>query len=147
MRSSLLAIHLRPRRRAPVQTVADASIEAGLGLLGDHRRQAGGRRQVTVVFADQLAAAEAKLGRPISPALTRRNLLLSGAAELTEGDLVRVGEAQLEITGPCDPCERMDEAFGPGAIAALDGLAGYTARVLVGGHLSIGALATRDLPR
>jgi MOSC domain-containing protein YiiM len=55
------------------------------------------------------------------------------------GTELRIGEAIVEITGPCLPCERMDQTIGSGGRAAMADAGGLTARILQSGWIRIGA--------
>ncbi len=142
----LVWIGRRPARRAPMTELAEAQLEPGIGLAGDHwRGSAEGARQVTLVAAEHLRAIAAFLGLDaIAPARLRRNLVTEGVNLLAlKGRPFRLGAALLEYSGECHPCSRMEEEFGPGGYNAVRGHGGITARVLKAGSIRLGDLVTR----
>jgi MOSC domain-containing protein YiiM len=145
----LEAILLRPARGQPAVAVGEVRAVEGSGLEGDRtsRGRGGGRRQVTLVQAEHLPVVAALLRREaIDPAVLRRNLVVSGVNLLAArspfpGQAVRMhlgAEVVLEITGPCEPCSKMEDSLGAGAWNGLRGHGGVTARVLRGGRLAVG---------
>ena len=147
------AILLRPGRDEPVRAVAAVQAIAGRGLEGDRqaarapRSADGGKRQVTLIQAEHLALIAAWAGRPsVDPALLRRNLVISGLnlvaarSPLPRQPLrLRIGAtAILQLTGPCDPCSKMEAALGPGGYNAMRGHGGMTALVEAGGPIAVG---------
>ena len=133
-------IGLRPAKRETMEIVANATLSTDSGLIGDRYGGRSGERQVTLMQAAHLPAIASYLGREeIVPEMLRRNLLITGINLLALKDkVVSIGNAQLEITGLCHPCSRMEEIFGPGGYNAVRGHGGLTARVLKSGSVAVG---------
>ena len=129
-------IGLRPARREPVRVVPSAVVEPR-GLVGDHAP--GGRRAVTLLQAEHLPVLGALVGRDVEPGELRRNVVVSGLnlAALRKRR-VALGAAVLEITGPCPPCSRMEEALGEGGYNAVRGHGGWYAEVVEPGPVKVG---------
>ena len=153
------AILLRPARGETAVAVTRAEALAGRGLEGDRSARAGrsgGRRQITLMQAEHLPLIAAWTGREaLDPAILRRNLVISGINLLAGRSPLRelcielqIGESVvLTLTGPCDPCSKIERDLGHGAYNAMRGHGGMTARVLVGGPLTVGdpvRLSTTD---
>lgn len=140
-------IGLRPARGRAPQSVESVDAAPGTGLAGDRfRGTARSKRQVTLIQAEHLVAVGSLLARaPVDPALTRRNLVVSGInLYALRNATFRVGGALLEGTGPCAPCAKMEAALGPGGFNAMRGHGGITARVLEGGPIALGDPVTLE---
>jgi MOSC domain-containing protein YiiM len=138
------AIVVRGSPREAARTVASTVALAGIGLADDRLGQRGeaelSTRQVTLIQAEHLDVI-ARLARvdAVDPVGLRRNLVVSGINLLAlKNARLQVGGALLEVVGPCQPCSRMEETIGPGGYAAMRGHGGMTARVIVGGAISVG---------
>ena len=134
-------IGLRPGYRQPVQAVQQAQAVAGFGLEGDRRRNGreGSARQITVISAEDIALVSSLLGKPVSPDILRRNLVISGInLYALRHQRVQIGEVELVMTAHCHPCLRMNEALGEGAVAAMMAHGGLCGRIINDGAISIG---------
>lgn len=133
-------IGLRPVKRAPLQRVQEVVLNTSSGLEGDHYTGKSKKRQVTLIQAEHLDTVGSILKRQIDPALTRRNLVVSGINLLALKDKqFRIGEEViLEFTGLCHPCSRMETNFGPGGYNTMRGHGGITAKVIHGGSIKEG---------
>jgi MOSC domain-containing protein YiiM len=124
-----------------MRSVVEAQAAADRGLEGDRASgRPGGKRQVTLIQAEHLPLIAGFVGLPeVSPALVRRNLVVSGLnLNALDNKRFYIGDVLLEATGHCHPCARMEEALGLGGYNALRGHGGLTARVLTSGVIRIG---------
>ena len=135
-------IGLRPAPHAPLVSVETTELIAERGPAGDHRlqRSPGGKRQVTLIQHEHLAAIAGLLGRDaLAPELLRRNLVVAGLNLIAlKGRQFWIGDCRLEYTGLCHPCSRMEDTLGPGGYNATRGHGGITARILQGGPIHVG---------
>jgi MOSC domain-containing protein YiiM len=144
MPGRLIGITRKSRPRGAMEVVDHAAIGMHLGIAGDYRGAIhpgkSGKRQITIMAAEDWAATLADLGTSVSWERRRVNLLSEGIVLPREpGVRLRIGGALVEITGECDPCSRMEEV-APGLKAALtpDWRGGRTARVIEDGPIAIG---------
>ena len=134
-------IGLRPVRREPLEVVDKVLALKNYGLEGDRSaNKKGGKRQVTLIMGEHLDAAAQILGQEaVDPGLVRRNIVTRGINLLSLKDRkFRIGEAVLELNGPCQPCSRMEENLGTGGYNAMRGHGGWCARVIEGGEIKVG---------
>lgn len=141
-------IGIRPGKRAEVEQVEAVEVSLEEGLKGDHYHGRSKKRQVTLIQSEHLHAVATLLSKDhIDPALTRRNIVVSGINLLALQDQrFQIGEAILETTGLCYPCSRMEENLGAGGYNAMRGHGGINARVIAEGQIRQGDSVTL-LPR
>ena len=97
-----------------------------------HARPAG-RRQVLLMDLETLEEMS------IAPGAVKENITTRGIdiRALQAGERLRVGDALLEMTYRCDPCDRMNE-IRPGLQEELRGRRGILFRVVEGGRIRVG---------
>ena len=116
---------------------------AEIGGLKDDRSNKGnadGKRQVTLIQDEHLAAVASFLGKEsIDPSVVRRNIVVKGLnLNAFKSKQFTIGEAILEMTGFCYPCSRMEENLGKGGFNAMRGHGGITCRVVKEGKIKVG---------
>ncbi|MEZ4952654.1 MAG: MOSC domain-containing protein [Saprospiraceae bacterium] len=132
-------VSIRPIRRGAVMPLERVVATEEEGLVGDHYGASSRNRQVTLIQKEHLDAVGSILKKEIDPALTRRNIVVSGINLLALKDKeFKIGGVVLETTGLCHPCSRMEENFGPGGYNAMRGHGGITAKVISGGEIKKG---------
>lgn len=112
---------------AEVRAVTDAGFEGCA-----HARPAS-KRQVLLVDRETVEAME------LRPGLIRENITTDGlnVNSLEIGQVLRVGQARLEVSAVCTPCDQM-EAIRRGLRKELWGRRGMLCRVLEGGVIRSG---------
>lgn len=146
-------IVVRGDPRQPARRIDATEALAGIGLADDRLGVRGeselSTRQVTLIQHEHLPVIASLAGvRAVDVVALRRNLIVSGINLVAlKNARVRVGQALLEIVGPCHPCSRMEEAIGAGGYAAMRGHGGMTARVLERGAIAVGDSVRADEER
>jgi MOSC domain-containing protein YiiM len=119
--------------RFPMNELDEAELVEDRGLRGCIHGRKGSTRQVLLMDSETLE----RFGLP--PGVVKENITTRGVdyQTLDTGQRLRVGEGLLEITGPCDPCDRMDE-IRMGLQQELRGQRGWLCKVLAGGKIRRG---------
>ena len=134
-------IGIRPEKHKPLIVLDEVMAIIG-GLKGDfyNKGNSEGKRQVTLIQHEHLLAVASFLGKEnIDPAIVRRNIVVKGInLNALPGQQFNIGEAVLEMTGYCHPCNQMEENLGKGGYNAMRGHGGITCRVLKEGKIKTG---------
>jgi len=133
MPATIVALHLSKSSRAPLVPVPRVNAVLETGLEGDRHAKPRSRRQVLLVEQEVLE----EFG--LAPGAIREQVTVRGLdlRTLVRGARIRVGEALLEVAGPCDPCARMDEVKS-GLRKSLEGRRGRFVRVVEAGSFGVG---------
>ncbi|WP_235594628.1 MOSC domain-containing protein [Paraglaciecola hydrolytica] len=139
---TLCGIALRPKSKAPMQSITEVMVTKVAGLDGDAKGKPG-KRQVTVLSQQQWQLVCEELSASLSWTIRRANLLVEGLefdANMV-GKQLRIGQLILLITGETDPCHKMDSQF-QGLQQALrpNWRGGVCCTVLADGRVKIGDL-------
>jgi len=116
-----------------MREVEEAKAVADRGFASCIHGRPGSKRQVLLMDMETLSLLGVEPGR-VKENITTRGLPLS---ELAQGERLRVGEALLEVTGPCGPCHLMND-IRSGLQEELRGRRGILCRVLEGGWIRKG---------
>jgi A/G-specific adenine glycosylase len=134
------SIHIVRVKHGTPEPIDEAQLVPGRGIPGDHHDRPGIRRAVTLICAETLEGVGRKLRVDIVPGRSRRNITVRGLDldALAKGTRLSLGNAELEVTGPCDPCERMETAIGPGALKLMEHRGGIVTKIVGGGRIKTG---------
>ena len=131
--ASVLRLFICPVLGEPVREVVEARALADWGLDGCAHARRGSKRQVLLMDAETLEEMDLHPGQVKENVLTR-GLSLRG---LQRGQRLRAGDALLEVTMPCAPCNLM-ESIRPGLETQMRGKRGMLCRVLEDGLMRPG---------
>lgn len=133
MTPTVVAIFVCKASRATLVPLERVEAIEETGLEGDRHAKRNSRRQVLLMeqeVLDQLGLAPGDVREQV----TVRDL---GLDRLVFGTRLHVGTALLEVAGPCQPCERMNE-IRPGLLDTLVGRRGRFVRVVQAGFFAVG---------
>jgi len=122
-----------PKKRLPMEELPEVRVLGDRGFEGCAHGRPGSKRQVLLVDRETLEAME------LQPGIIRENITADGlnVNSLLVGQLLLIGEARLEVSAVCTPCDQM-EAIRPGLRKELWGRRGMLCRVLDGGTIRRG---------
>ena len=116
-----------------MESLLEARALEDVGLEGCAHARPQGKRQVLLMDRETLDAFG------LAPGIVRENLTTEGldVNGLAIGQLLQIGEVELQVSAVCDPCEQI-EALRPGLQAAMQGRRGMLCKVVRGGLLRRG---------
>jgi MOSC domain-containing protein YiiM len=116
-----------------MEELREARAVTGFGLEDCAHARPGENRQVLIVDRETLKAMDLK------PGTLRENITTAGldVNSLPIGQQLRIGEARIEVSMACTPCNLM-ERIRPGLRKELWGRRGTLCRVLEGGVIRAG---------
>lgn len=120
-------------KHTALQELREAQAVENGGLEGCQHAHRGGNRQVLLVDRETLEAMDLRPGT-LFENITTVGLNVNG---LEMGQQLRVGEARIEISVACTPCNQM-EKIRPGLRKELWGRRGMLGRVVEGGMIRVG---------
>jgi MOSC domain-containing protein YiiM len=143
----IAAIYLTPEKEAAANSVRQAKCVPGSGLEGDRYAKHAGTfskpgapdREVTLIEAEAIEAANREYKASLDPAATRRNVVTSGVAlnHLVGRDF-RVGHVVFRGIRLCEPCGHLAKLTSPEAERALVHRGGLRAQVVTAGTIHVG---------
>jgi MOSC domain-containing protein YiiM len=151
----VVAIVTTSEAGAPLQSVTQASLEAGRGLVGDRYYAHGGTFseklkdsadwEITLIESEEIQRFNESQGLALPPASFRRNVVTSG---VRLNDLVgrrfKVGSAVLEGIRLCEPCAHLGKLIGPTVVKGMVHKAGLRARIVTGSIVRVGDAIEAD---
>lgn len=138
--ASVLKLFRAPKKHLPMEEIADVRALEDFGFEDCAHADHGGKRQVLLVDRETLEAMQ------LLPGMLCENITTDGlnVNSLPLGQLLRVGEARLEVSAVCTPCSQM-ERIRPGLRKELWGRRGMLCRVVAGGMIRRGDIIEKIL--
>jgi MOSC domain-containing protein YiiM len=117
------SINVNPAGGAPKHPVKMAVIGKN-NVLGDKQNDLeyhGGPTRAVSLFSLERILALQKEGHPINPGSTGENITIKGLNWdlMKVGVRFRIGEAEIELTGPAPPCKTISKSFEKGSFARI----------------------------
>lgn len=122
----------KPGKSMPMVSEEALDLVDGQGIVGD--KAFGSRKRQILIVDEEIIHKYA-----LSPGDLRENIVSTGLElpELESESLIQIGEATLEITGDCAPCDFMDD-LQEGLQEKISGERGILAVVRTGSEIHVG---------
>jgi len=122
-----------PKKYLPMEELSEVRAVGDAGIEGCAHARPGSKRQVLLEDRETLEAMD------LRPGIIRENITTDdrNVNSLQIGQQLLIGEARLEVSAVCTPCDQM-EAIRPGLRKELWGRRGMLCRVLEGGVIRRG---------
>lgn len=137
MAGRVVSLQLCVKRHGPMSFRDEVNAVAHGGLEGDIHADRD-NRSVLLMDTESLAA----LGLAPGDLREQVTVELPGLQVLESGVRLRLGDVEIEVTKPCDPCTHIGEHLGAEDLEAmrrrLAGRRGILARVVEGGPVRVG---------
>jgi hypothetical protein len=147
-RGQVVAIYTAPDKGAPMESRDGVEATAGVGLDGDRygagegkytRSDDDGKRAITLIEREAVAAAGREYDVEIGEHETRRNVVTEGVPlNHLVGQTFRVGDVTLRGLRLAEPCAYLEGLTRQGVRRALVHRAGLRAEIVEGGTLHVG---------
>ena len=131
----VVGLWLSVGHREPMSPSESVRMIEGHGIEGDRHAGRGSHNLRQVLLMDRETLAEFGL----SAGEVRENVTTSGLdlSKIQTGSRLSLGEGELEVTGECTPCSRLEE-IRPGLQGHLEGRRGILAAVRRTGSVTVG---------
>jgi MOSC domain-containing protein YiiM len=137
-----VVLHLfrAPHKHLPMEELSETSAVTNSGFQGCAHARPGGKRQVLLVDRETLEAMN------LQPGIVRENITTDGlnVNGLKAGEQLRIGEARLEVSAICTPCDQLEKVRA-GLRKEMWGRRGMLCRVIEGGTIRRGDSIERVL--
>jgi MOSC domain-containing protein YiiM len=131
--ANVLHLFRAPQKRLPMEEMEEVRVLQDSGIEGCAHARANSARQVLLVDSETLEMMDLQPGS-IRENITTRGINVNG---LAAGQRLRVGQAELEVSMACTPCDLL-EKLRPGLRRELRGRRGMLCRVIATGTVHRG---------
>src|SRR5260370_25297820 len=123
-------LFIAPKKPLPMEELSEVRAVSDTGFECCAHARPGSKRQVLLVDRETLEAMD------LQPGIIYENITTDGlnVNSLQPGQHLRVGQARLEVSMACSPCDLM-ETIRPGLRKELWGRRGMLCRVVEGGGI------------
>jgi MOSC domain-containing protein YiiM len=148
VKATIVGLFTAPTAGSPLQSVSQATLETGRGLVGDRyfagkgtfsNKVARPDAEITLIESEEIERFNARGHTAHPPGGFRRNIVTRGI-RLNElvGKRFRVGSALLEGMRLCEPCAHLATLVSKSVVEGMVHRAGLRAQILCGASISVG---------